>query len=180
MLHAKFVQLVAGHFTQVAEADGAVRVELELLANGEGVSLRSVQRGLDQLREAGVIEGKRGRYRILDAARLQTLATGDMTRQDDTINRHAKTTRNATRHVKADSNYTAQLEGLREGLAAVASEVTRLSEALSGEVTRLSEALSGAVVEVVSLRAEVAALRSSGAVGAPAPAAPTLTPPPRR
>jgi hypothetical protein len=173
MRHVKFVQLVAGHFAQVAGADGAVRVELGTLVKKD-VALRSVQRGVDQLKEAGVIDGARGRYRILDMVRLQTLASGDMTRQDDTPTRHAKTTRNATRHAKAGIDYTAQLEGLREGLAAVASEVTRLSEALSGEVTRLSEALAAGVVEVVSLRAEVAALRSSVASSAPALPAPTL------
>jgi hypothetical protein len=114
MSHAN-VQLVAAHFAEVVEGN-AVRVELGLLASGEGVSLRSVQRAVDLLRNAGVIAGARGRYRILDAVRLQNLASSNETIGHDTTRPKAKALR--PKRVR--------LEDVCECLAQLVAEVASL------------------------------------------------------
>ena len=109
------VQLVAAHFAEVAAGD-AVRVELWELAQDVGVSTRSVQRAVDRMRDAGVIAGARGRYRILDGAWLQDLASGHKTIGHDTTRAKAKVLRSKR----------VRLEDVCEGLAQLVAEVASL------------------------------------------------------
>ncbi len=83
-LSAPSVQRVASCFAAYAVAlppdHEPFQVTRDRLTAEAGLPLRTLARALSVLSEAGVIEQKRGRFRILDASRLKQLAGGDASR----------------------------------------------------------------------------------------------------
>jgi DNA-binding Lrp family transcriptional regulator len=151
------IQLVLESFEESLKKKGKIEVELSEIANGGGVSLRSVQRAVDDLREAGVIEGARGRYSILNEERFQGLVNGTETLPQGSRPSKEVAARPQVQSDKPACGCEAQLEHLQEVLSSIVADVKQLAEAFTS-----------VVIEVKLLRSEVAALRASS-VQAPEP-----------
>ena len=166
---------------QPSETFKAEQAELSAKA---GLSVRSTQRALDDLKARGVIAGARGSYRILDPAELANLANGaaevthDTTKEDTT--RHDRATRqvqrrHATRHdtpeaeVSEVASLRAEVASLRAEVASLRAEVASLRLVVSNNTpaptlpsTLDAEALVGRIMGALdALRAEVKATRQS-------------------
>ena len=159
---------------QPSETFKAEQAELSAKA---GLSVRSTQRALDDLKARGVIAGARGSYRILDPAELANLANGaaevthDTTKEDTT--RHDRATRqvqrrHATRHDTPEAEVS-EVASLRAEVASLRAEVASLRLVVSNNTpaptlpsTLDAEALVGRIMGALdALRAEVKATRQS-------------------